>query len=316
MATSTTEHMLRREAIRRRLAGQQRRDICYDLGHSTSDLGHSTSDLGHSTSWFDKWWARYRQDPTTDLSDGSRAPHTSPQQIPAEVVHTVLTVRRALEAAQTPDTRYGLIGARAIQGRLMELQIQPVPALRTIQRILQKHGLTHPLGAGQPTAYYPWPVAWDVNVIQATDIITRHVCGGQAIENFHTIDHYSHAVWMTQHAHGSSATARSHLLQTWARLGLPLLHQFDNEGAFCGGHTHPHILGQVVRLCLFCGVEPWFIPVYEAKRNYQIEGFHSLWHQGFWQRIKASGSASRLLAAHQGFWQRIKASGSASSLAI
>jgi hypothetical protein len=189
-----------------------------------------------------------------------------------------------LEAAATPDTQYGLMGNGAIRGRLRELKVQPLPSLSTIQRILQQHALTHPLGAGQARAYYPWPLAWDVNVIQATDIITRHVCGGEAIENFHTIDHYSHAVWLTQHADQTSATTRAHLLKTWAILGLPLIHQFDNEGAFCGGHTHPHVIGQVVRLCLFCGVEPWFTPVYEAKRNYQIETFHSLWVKGFWSR--------------------------------
>jgi hypothetical protein len=45
--------------------------------------------------------------------------------------------------------------------------------------------MTHPLGAGEAEAYYPWPVAWGVNAIQATDIITRYVHGGAAIENFH-----------------------------------------------------------------------------------------------------------------------------------
>ncbi len=39
-----------------------------------------------------------------------------------------------------------------------------------------------------------------------------------------------------------------------------------------------------MRLCLFCGVEPFFTPYYDPKRNYQIEGFHSLWHRAFWSR--------------------------------
>lgn len=270
MDTKTTEQALRREAIRRRLQGEHRCDVCRDLDRSPR--------------WFDKWWAIYRHDPRSDLASRSRAPHTSPQQMPWAIVQTVVSVRQTLEAAQTADTKYGLIGDRAIQGCLIELKVRPLPSPSTIQRILQQHELTHPLGAGQAKAYYPWPVAWDVNAIQATDIITRHVCGGEAIENFHTIDHYSHAVCLTQHADQTSATTRTHLLKTWAILGLPLVHQFDNEGAFCGGHTHPRVIGQVVRLCLFCGVEPWFTPVYEAERNYQIETFHSLWDKGFWSR--------------------------------
>jgi len=269
MDANTTEQALRREAIRRRLQGQPRWEICRDLKRSPR--------------WFNKWWREYQAHPQTDLADHSRVPHVSPQRLPSEVVQAVVNARRTLEAA-TAETRYGLIGPRTVQGRLRELGVTPVPSLASIQRILRQHGLTHPLGAGQASAYYPWPVAWGVNAIHATDIITRHVRGGEAIENFHTLDHYSWAACLSQHADQTSATTRAHLLKSWAFLGLPFVQQFDNEGAFCGGHTHPRILGQVVRLCLFCGIEPFFTPVYEAKRNYQVETFHSLWVRGFWSR--------------------------------
>jgi hypothetical protein len=188
-----------------------------------------------------------------------------------------------LEAAATPETRYGLIGPRAIQAHLEALEIEP-PSLATIQRILQSHGLTHPCGTGAALAYYPWPEAWAVNAIHATDIITRHVRGGEEIQNFHTLDHYNHAVFLSQHSDKNSVTSSEHLLATWSKLGLPQLHQFDNEGSFCGGYTHCRVLGRVVRLCLFCGIEPLFTPYYEPKRNYQIETFHSLWDQAFWSR--------------------------------
>jgi hypothetical protein len=267
---NTNEQALRREAIRRRLEGQRRTAICQALDRSLR--------------WFDKWWAEYRQNPRTDFASRSRAPHRSPQQMPASVVQAVVTMRQLLEQAATPQTRYGLIGARAIWARLKQLHLSPLPSEPTIQRILAQHQLTHPLGAGSSTAYYPWPEAWDVNAILATDIITKHVRGGAEIQNFHTIDHYSHAVCMTQHLNKTSRTSCDHLLHSWATLGLPSLHQFDNESVFCGGYTHPHVLGQVVRLCLFCGIEPLFTPYYEPKRNYQIESFHSLWVSGFWSR--------------------------------
>jgi hypothetical protein len=270
MTMTTNEQNLRREAIRRRVQGERRCDICRDLNRATS--------------WFDKWWAEYRRNPQTDFADRSRAPHRSPHQMPAAVVQAVLAIRQTLEQATTPQTRYGLIGARAIWTRLKELHVSPLPSEPTIQRILAQHQLTHPLGASTSTAYYPWPVAWDVNAILATDIITKHVRGGAQIQNFHTIDHASHAVCLTQHLDKTSRTSCAHLLQSWATVGLPSLHQFDNEGAFYGGHTHPHVLGQVVRLCLFCGIEPLFTPYYEPKRNYQIESFHSLWVSSFWSR--------------------------------
>jgi putative transposase len=277
MNTLTTEQALRREAIRRHLQGERRCDICRDMGRSLC--------------WFDKWWAEYQRHPHTDFADRSRAPHTSPHQTPESVEQAIVAARRTLEAAQTPDTKYGLIGAHAIHGHLERLGIQPLPSDPTIQRILARYDLTHPIGAGNNSAYYPWPIAWAVNAIHATDIITRYVHGGEEINNFHTLDLYSHAAHLTQHADKSSATTCTHLLQTWAVLGLPLMQQLDNEAAFCGGHTHPRVIGRVVRLCLFCGIEPIFTPFYEAKRNYQIETFHSVWEAGFWSREEFTGLA-------------------------
>jgi hypothetical protein len=275
MDTFTTEQALRREAIRRHLQGERRRDICRDLERSTS--------------WFDKWWADYRRDPRTDFSDHSRAPHISPHQTPESIEQAIVTARRTLEAANTPDTKYGLIGDHAVRGHLERWGVKPLPSDPTIQRILARHDLTHPIGAGSDSAYYPWPVAWAVNAIHATDIITRYVHGGEEIDNFHTMDLYSQAAHLTQHADKSSATTCLHRVQTWANLGLPLMQPFDNEAAFCGGHTHPHVIGRVVRWCLFCGIELIFTPFYEAKRNYQIETFHSVWAAGFWSHEEFPG---------------------------
>lgn len=272
MDTLTTEQAVRQEAIRRRLGGETRRDICRDLHRSPR--------------WFDKWWAAYQQDPRTDFADHSRAPHTVAGKTPADVEQAIVATRAVLEAANTPDTKYGLIGAPSVHGQLARLRIEPVPSASTIQRIMARHAQTHPIGAGAEAAYYAWPIAWAVNAIHATDIITRDLYGGAVVANFHTIDLYSQAVCLTQQATKSSAITCAHLLKTWGKLGLPLMQQFDNEAAFCGGHTHPRVIGRVVRLCLFCGIEPLFTPVYEAKRNYQIETFHSVWLKAFWSRTE------------------------------
>lgn len=271
MDTQTPEQALRREAVRRRLQGQHVCDICRDLKRSPR--------------WLNKWWREYQSHPNTNFADHSRAPITSPQQIPAEVAQAVVAIRQALEAGQTPETRYGLIGARAILDQLKRLQVQPLPSLTTIQRILAAHRLTHPVGANHESAYYPWPEAWAINAI------TKHLRGGEAIQNFHTIDLYSHAACLTQHADKTSATAQAHLLKTWAELGRPFLHQFDNEGTFGGGQTHARVLGTVVRLCLYCQIEPLFTPFYQPKRNHQIETFHSLWVAGFWSRQEFANCA-------------------------
>jgi transposase-like protein len=274
MDTQTSEQEIRREAVRRRALGHRVCDICRDLQRTPQ--------------WLNKWWREFQTNLETDFADHSRAPHTSPRKIAEEVEQAIIAVRKILEDAATPETRYGLIGTRSVQAKLERLGIKPPPSEATIQRVLAKYGLTHSLGANHENAYYPWPIAWEINAIFATDIITKHLHGGTSIENFHTIDHYSHGISLSQHMDKSSATARAHLLRSWAQLGRPFIHQFDNESAFNGGHTHQRVLGQIVRCCLYCQVEPLFTPIYEAKRNYQIETFHSLWVAGFWSRHQFS----------------------------
>jgi hypothetical protein len=262
---STNEQALRCEAIRRRLNGERRKDICQDLERSTR--------------WFDKWWAEFRADPHLDFAARSRAPLTDSSIITPELERLIVELRRTFESAN-----HGLIGARAIWGKLIELKIKPLPSEATIQRILARNALTHPLGAALETAYYPWLPVWAINAVQATDIITKHIRGGTEIQNFHTLDLFTQAATLTQSLDKTSVTACAHLLKAWEKLGLPWLHQFDNEGSFCGGHTPRLIIGRILRLCLFCGVEAIFTPVYEAKRNHQIETFHSLWCEAFWAR--------------------------------
>jgi putative transposase len=273
MATPiSNEQWLRRVAIRRRLQGERPTDICRALGRSLQ--------------WLNKWWQRYPAQPGTDFADRSRVPHSSPRRVAAPVEAASVRVRHIREARATPAARYGLIGSRTIQGELRRLGIHPLPSEATLQRVLPRQGLTHPRGANSASAYYPWPTAWAPDAIHAPDFILRHLQGGVAVQDLHTIDLFSHAVSLSQPPTKSSAVVAAHLLQTWRTLGLPVLQQLDNESLFRGGHTHARVLGHVVRLCLWCGIDPLFTPDYEPKRNHQSETFHSLWLQGFWSKTR------------------------------
>jgi len=42
----------------------------------------------------------------------------------------------------------------------------------------------------------------------------------------------------------------------WRAHGCPAYAQFDNDSRFQGTHTHPDVLGQVIRFCLLLGVTP------------------------------------------------------------
>ena len=128
------EQAVRREAVRRRLAGETRSEICQALERSTS--------------WFDKWWSRV---PTGSNNRFCRSAACAVHRTAARRAtscHDCVPAPASWKRAVRVDTRYGLIGAGAIQGRLIDLKVKPVPSLRTIQRVLEQHDLTHPVGAG------------------------------------------------------------------------------------------------------------------------------------------------------------------------
>lgn len=92
---------------------------------------------------------------------------------------------------------------------------------------------------------------------------------------------------------------RAHALAAWQRLGLPSGLQLDNDAAFNGGYKVPRVFGAFVRLCLYLGIEPIFLPVGEPKRNSVVERLHGLWSQTFWRTHRFDSLAAVRRAAPQ-----------------
>jgi hypothetical protein len=180
-----------------------------------------------------------------------------------------------------PRLRFASVGARTIQKEWSHRYPESAPSLSTIQRVLKRHHLTSQAPKPSRRAYRPHPLAPYPDAVHATDIITRWITGGEVVQTFNTVDVYSNDTYSTSHATKTAATACEHLLQTWQQLGVPDMAQFDNESAFSGGH-HPWVLGRVVRLCLYMGIEVLFIPLGEADYNSPVETFNHLWAQRFW----------------------------------
>jgi hypothetical protein len=101
---------------------------------------------------------------------------------------------------------------------------------------------------------------------------------------FHTLNLRTRACVQTIAADKQGSTVIAHLLQTWQTLGIPAVLQLDNDAAFCGGYKTPRRIGQVVRLCLYLGIELIFLPVAEPERNGEVEELNGLWSRAFWQR--------------------------------
>src|SRR4030066_2078867 len=93
--------------------------------------------LGKTTRWLYKWVSRYTPDDPTWYEGQSQRPLTSPYRTPAEIEELVEMVRLSLY-------NKGLFcGNQAIQWEMIDMEVQPIPSLSTIGRILRHRELTH-----------------------------------------------------------------------------------------------------------------------------------------------------------------------------
>jgi len=197
-------------------------------------------------------------------------------------------IRRVLAERTDPELKYAFIGAPTIRTELKRTSLRSIPGLRTVERILQRRGLSQSRrkrkDPNEPTAYCPVPVPHGPNDVHAWDIVTRHVVGGERVCSFHLLDRATHYPLLRQYPDKSAVSAPAFLVAVWQTVGLSRLLQMDNEATFCGGYRFPRVFSQIVRLCLSVGVEVVFIPFYSPKKNADIESFNSDWDQAFWQR--------------------------------
>jgi hypothetical protein len=67
-------------------------------------------------------------------------------------------------------------------------------------------------------------------------------------------------------------------------MGMPDFLQMDNALTFRGSNRYPRSFGLVIRLCLYYGVTPVFIPIKEPWRNGVIESFNDSYDKNFYRR--------------------------------
>jgi putative transposase len=112
----------RASAVERYLSGEDPRSIC--------------ASLGKTTRWLYKWVMRHTSDDPAWFEDQSRRPLSSPYRTPAEIEKIVELARLDL---YNNDLFYG---KQAIQWKLIDREVQPIPSLSTIGRILRRRELT------------------------------------------------------------------------------------------------------------------------------------------------------------------------------
>jgi putative transposase len=267
---SDVEAALRREAARRRLAGESPETIA--------------ADLGRTRQWVAKWAARYDPHDPSWADGRSRAPKRVANRTPEHVEAQVLAVRERL--AENP---WAQLGSEAIAWELQKLG-GPVPPLRTIEEILARAGVTRTgrvsrrrTSKGLP---YPTPEAKRLrDVVQADLIGPRHLHGGVRFHALTQIDVASHHAGVEIITDRGDQRVLGALHALWERHGLPRRLQFDNGGPF----VSPTGLGEVVRVCLHQRITLVFIPPREPWRNGTIEHFNNTFQQRFFRQEHFDG---------------------------
>lgn len=98
------------------------------------------------------------------------------------------------------------------------------------------------------------------------------------------MDVFSHWVYIESGRTKEDRQVASSLLRCWKAVGVPDFIQFDNALSFRGSNKYPRSPGLVIRLCLYFGITPVFIPVGEPWRNGCIEKFNDTYDKKFFRR--------------------------------
>jgi transposase InsO family protein len=285
------EFAARQRAITLRLSGRPVQAICQALGRSAF--------------WFHKWWRRYLEAGAEGLYDLTHATHSVAQRIAPELERAILSIRRRLQAHASPATRYRLVGASAILAELKALDVRPLPNPRTVERVLQRNGLTAPrvrLAPLLPRQEWPGPQARASNELHEVDLVGPVYLKGRG---------HRYYIWVGKDAFDGAVCLRladsrrmdevlGFLGECWKDLGRPEQVQLDNARELAGWGQSARALSRVIRLCLRYGVSPVFIPEGEPQLGGSVENFNGWFQEPLFQRhFKRPGDLRRELARLQ-----------------
>jgi putative transposase len=206
----------------------------------------------------------------------------------ATIEDLVLTVRK--ELGECSDL--GFHGAEAIHEALKARKIEPLPSVRTINRILERRGALD----GQrrirrpppPPGWYLPEVASKCRELDSFDVVEGLVIkGGPQIEVLNGVSlHGGLPVSWPREASVTAKVVVESLIEHWRAVGLPGYAQFDNDTIFQGPHAHPDVVGRVSRLCLSLGVVPVFVVPHEFGFQSAIENYNGTWQAKVWARFE------------------------------
>ena len=177
--------------------------------------------------------------------------------------------------------------------------------MRTIERALQRNGLTTPrvrLAPLLPRQEYPGPQARASNDLHQVNLVGPIYLKGSGRRYYIWVgkDAFDGAVCLRLANSRRMDEVLGFLGECWKDLGRPAQAQLDNARELSGWGPSARSLSRVIRLCLRFGVEPVFIPKGEPQFNGGVENFNG-WFQPrlFQRRFARPGDLRRELARLQ-----------------
>jgi hypothetical protein len=231
-------------------------------------------------------WVARAQDQRLDRVDWRDRPDVPrrTQRTSRRIEQRVLIARRWLQRGVL-----GECGAAAIRQQLLAEGLLPCPALRTIGRILERHGV---LDGRRRVRRPPPPAGWYLPAVaeRAGELDSFDTIEGLAIRGGPHLTvltgislHGGLAMaWPQASCNASQVVVR--LMEHWRAVGLPAYAQFDNDNRFLGPKQHPDAIGRVIRCCLDLHVTPVFVPPNEMGFQASIESFNGRWQSKVWSR--------------------------------
>lgn len=242
--------------------------------------------FGVSLRTIQHWIARaaHRRLDRVDWSDRRRRPHRAPNRTAARIEDRVLAVRGALRH----ESILGEYGAVVIRDALVA-EGTPAPAVRTIGRILARHGAVdghrRQRRPPPPPGWYLPPVRERTDELELFDFIEMlKLADGPLVDILTGVALHGGTPMATPLLHATTTAVLESLSAHWQTHGRPQYAQFDNDTRFQGAHQHPDIFGRVVRFCLQLAITPVFVPPREFGLQNAIENFNGLWQSKVWRR--------------------------------
>jgi transposase-like protein len=211
-----------------------------------------------------------------------------------DIEDRIIDLRRVLREESILG-EYGPVAIRRALEQEPDLS-GPLPAVRTIARILERRGaldasrrVRRPAPA--PGWYIPEVRRRQVELDSFDVISGLRLRGGLELDILTGVSLHGGlpAAWPTAGVSAQSTVAA--LEGHWRRVGLPGFAQFDNDTRFIGGNRHPNSIGPVIRYCLAIGVGPVFAPPRETGFQAAIEAFNGRWQRKLWARFWDPGLA-------------------------